>query len=131
MGASSIQWSSSLDGQLGMGGLVEVATADLSVGTHVLTATAHRQLPRPRGRRLSPWRSSATTPPRARSDDIVYTSGRGSAVTADVAANDSDPDGDLDSYTIAVLVRPSAGTASAHGSAGEGHTITYSPRRRL
>ena len=126
VGASSIQWSSSLDGQLGMGGLVEVATADLSVGTHVLTATATDSSAATGSASVTVAVKRNNTAPSAL-DDIVYTSGRGSAVTADVAANDSDPDGDLDSYTIAVLVRPSAGTASAHGSAGEGHTITYSP----
>ena len=40
LGASSIRWSSSINGVLGTGGSLVVSTADLTAGTHELTATA-------------------------------------------------------------------------------------------
>lgn len=59
------------------------------------------------------------TPPTAVDD--VGSVGAGQAVTIDVAANDTDPNGDLDPTSVAVVTAPTGGTAVANGDG----TITY------
>lgn len=55
-------------------------------------------------------------------DDAGSTS-ENSAVTMNVAANDTDVDGNLDVSTIAVVTNPTNGVATSNGDG----TITYAP----
>jgi uncharacterized repeat protein (TIGR02543 family) len=64
---------------------------------------------------------SENEPPTASNDTDETTSGQ--PVTTDVLTNDSDPDGSLDSSTVAVQAGPSNGSTTANSDG----TITYTP----
>ena len=122
---TAIAWSSSLDGPLGTGAAVEVATAALSEGPHTLTATATDSS-------TAQASSSVTVTVRhtrgaaSLRDDIVFAVGA-SAVVADVTANDEDPDGSLADYALGVLVPPAVGAAGPHRRAGAAPALSYVP----
>ncbi|MFQ5964134.1 MAG: Ig-like domain-containing protein [Candidatus Scalinduaceae bacterium] len=63
----------------------------------------------------------ADNPPEA-IDDFATTT-KNTPVTIDVAANDTDQDGNLDPTTVVVSAPPSNGTAISNGDG----TITYTP----
>jgi len=61
-------------------------------------------------------------PPVALDDDAITSEDQ--PITVDVAANDNDPDGDLDPTTVTVKVQPSNGTVVVDPATGE---VTYTP----
>ena len=65
-------------------------------------------------------------PPVANGDSTSATPGV--AVTIDVAANDSDPDGDLVPTSVSVQTGPSQGTTSVYGATG---VVTYTPNANV
>jgi hypothetical protein len=67
------------------------------------------------------YENAPNQPPLARADTAETTDGQ--AITTDVLANDSDPEGALDPASVQVEQGPSNGTASANGDG----TITYTP----
>ena len=120
---SSIRWSSSLDGALGTGEVIEVAAADLSEGLHTITATATDR---------SSMQATAAVTVTVRRDnrpptpvDDIALAARSATVAVDVTDNDTDPDRDLASYALVVLAQPSSGTAGVEHRAGA-QTLAYS-----
>ena len=124
LASSSISWSSSLDGVLSTTGSAVIGTSELTAGTHVLTATATDSASATAQASVT-ITVKATNDPPAAVDDAAYAAA-GRTVGVDVAANDSDPEGDIDPHSVAVITPAATGTATASHPAGSAHTaIAY------
>ena len=106
---SAIVWSSDIDGQLAAGAYAVIGTADLSEGTHVITATAADSSARTAS-------ASVTVEVRADNDaptalgDHAYAPAAGTAV-ADVLSNDSDTEGEINPWTLRIVAPTALGEA--------------------
>ena len=120
LGASSITWSSSIDGALANSGAARVSLSRLSIGTHILTATATDSDGASASATVSVTMNDHNTAPVA-VDDTAYRSTASNPVTADVLANDTDTERDISPGTLTVLVPASQGNATVGPAAGPGH----------
>ena len=130
--AASLIWSSDIDGQLATTGLAVIDTAGLTAGTHVLSATATDS---------DDTTGTATV---TDSDDTTGTAtvtvtikqaseppaaaayGPASAdIAVDVAANDSDAEGDIAPRSLSIAVPPAVGTASVLRPAAGVAAVAY------
>ena len=112
LGASAISWSSDIDGQLATTAVAIIDTATLTAGTHVLTATATDSDGTTASASVTVTIKETSDPPFA-ADDTAYI--RSGTAVVDVAANDTDAEGDINPNTVRVLVPPSRGNAQAAG----------------
>lgn len=125
---SSIAWSSSIDGSRGAGATLEVETTDLAEGTHTLTAATTDGSSTTGTASVTVTIRRHNTAPITTDDIVVAKAGR--TVTADVLANDRDPDGDIDGSSMMTVVPPAAGSAEATRVDGTGNVIRYGPAGR-
>ena len=120
---AALVWTSDIDGQVAATGTARVATADLSAGTHVLTVTATDSSDTAASASASVTVTVNATngAPTARADTVF---GRAAhTLRAGVVANDTDPEGDIDPWSLAVAVPAALGTAAPDRAAPG--TITY------
>lgn len=108
--ASAIRWSSSIDGSLATGGRAYINTGDLSVGTHVITASAADSSSLTGSATVTVTVHATNDPPAAVDDSAFTTAGR--TVSIDVTANDTDNVGDIDASTLRIVTPPALGTAT-------------------
>ena len=118
---SAITWSSSIDGTVATGGRAVIATSGLTAGTHVLTATATASDNMTASASVTITVKTTSEPPVA-ADDTTHAAPRG-AIAIDVAANDTDPEADLDAHSVAVMTPPALGAAAASHPAGSARTV--------
>ena len=124
-----MSWSSSLDGPLGTGARLVIVTGDLTAGTHTLTATATDSSDATATASVTVT-VTVTVNNEAPSavDDTAYST-VGASALIDVAGNDTDPEGDINHATLAVVVPPAAGHTStrhgrvAHAAATHGYDV--------
>ena len=122
--SSSISWSSSLDGALATTGRAVIDTGELTAGTHVLTATATDSASATAQASVTITVKTTNEPPAAAADAAYVAAGR--TVAVDVAANDTDPEGDIDPHSVAVMAPAALGAAAASHPAGSARTaISY------
>ena len=124
--ASSITWTSSIDGPLATAGRARVHTADLSTGTHVLTATATDSAAMSSSVSVTVTVKDANDPPVA-AGDTAYLRPGGSAIV-DVAANDTDFENDINLHSLTVVVPPSLGSAAVVGHSSTVAAVEHSSR---
>ena len=111
MGGSALVWTSDLDGQIAATAAARIPTDALSEGTHVLTVTATDSSGAGASASVTVTVRAANGAPTARADTVYGRVGR--AVTAVVLANDTDPEGDIDPWSVRVVVPAALGAASA------------------
>ena len=109
-----------IDGQTASSAAARIAASDLSAGTHVLTVTAADSSGATASATVTV--RAANGAPTARADTVFGRAAR--TIRADVVANDTDPEGDIDPWSVAVVVPAALGTAAADRAAPG--TITYS-----
>ena len=129
LGASSITWTSSLDGTLASTGSARVGLSLLSLGTHILTASATDADGASTSATVSVTVNDDNTPPTGL-DDTVYGRPVSGTVVADVLANDTDIERDIDPGTLTVLVPASRGGATVQPAAVLGRpwpAVRYRP----
>ena len=125
--SSAVSWSSSIDGPLGTGAHLVVVTGDLTAGTHTLTATATDSDNTTASATVAVTVKDTNDPPSA-VDDIAYGI-VGTTAIIDAAANDTDPEGDINAASLAVVVPAALGDAStpgggvAHRAAAHGYDV--------
>ncbi len=123
--ASSIQWSSDLDGPLGAGGSVIVESASLTPGVHQLTATATDSSGTVSALSVTVTVGLVNEPPLPVDDEAF--ADLGEVVDIDVLANDSDPDDDLDESSLSITISPSLGSAVVVDDLAAGPVVRYTP----
>ena len=111
-----------IDGQTASSAAARIAASDLSAGTHVLTVTATDSSNTTATASVTVTVNAANGAPTARADTVFGRAAR--TIRADVVANDTDPEGDIDPWSVAVVVPAALGTAAADRAAPG--TITYS-----
>ena len=129
LGASSITWTSSLDGTLASTGSARVSLSLLSLGTHILTASATDADGVSTSATVSVTVNDDNTPPTGL-DDTAYSRTVRGTVVADVLANDTDIERDIDPGTLTVLVPASRGGATVEPAAVPGRprpAVRYRP----
>ena len=120
---SSISWSSNIDGVVHTGAGTVIDTGDLSAGTHVLTATATDSSAASASASVTVTVKATNDPPAA-NDDVAHIP-LGAAVVA-VAANDTDPDADIDPHSVTVLAPAALREAPDPGpSLPRGGAVSY------
>ena len=112
--------ASDIDGRIAATATARIATAGLSAGTHVLTVTATDSSDTAASASVTV--KAANGAPTARADSVFGRAGR--TRRAGVVANDTDPEGDIDPWSLAVAVPAALGTAAPDRAAPG--TITYS-----
>ena len=110
---SSVSWSSDIDGVIHAGAGAVIDTGDLSEGIHVLTATATDSSALSASASVTVTVRATNDPPAA-NDDVAHVP-RGAAVV-DVAANDTDPDTDIDAHSVTVVAPAALGEAPDPGA---------------
>ena len=121
---TAITWSSSIDGTVAAGARAVIDTSELTAGTHVLTATATDSASATAQASVTITVKTTNEPPAAADDTAHAAPGR--TVLVDVTANDSDPEGDIDPHSVAVITPPALGAAAASHPAGSARTaISY------
>ena len=106
----AFRWSSSIDGDLGAGEFVVLSAADLTPGSHTITATATDSDQMANSVSVNITISRHNTLPQANADTIAIFPGR--SVFADVLANDLDIERDVTSDSFAFVQKPTLGTAN-------------------
>ena len=109
LGSSAFSWRSSLDGNLGRGQLLVVAASDLSLGKHVITATATDSNQMASSASVTLTVNARNTAPLAVDDTASAVFGR--AAQIDALANDVDLENDADLDTLAIYEQPVLGEA--------------------
>ena len=109
LGSSAFSWHSSLDGNLGQGQLLVVAASDLSLGEHVITATATDSDQMASSASVILTVNARNTAPVTVDDAASAVFGR--AVQIDVLANDVDLENDTDLDTLTIYEQPVLGEA--------------------
>ncbi len=117
---SALSWSSDLDGPVAAAGTAVIDTADLTAGTHTLTATATDSDNTTAAASVTVTVKAGNDAPAA-ADDTAHTRS-GVAVVVDVAANDTDPESDIDRVTLRVVTPAAAGRTRSRGGA-----VAYTP----
>ena len=114
LASSAISWSSDLDGPLGTGAHLVIDSGGLTAGTHTFTATATDSSNMAASASVTVTVDSHNQPPTA-TDDTAHVR-PGASLVIDVAANDTDPEGDINHATLAVAVPAATGRAGTrHG----------------
>ena len=109
LGSSAFSWHSNIDGNLGAGNLLVVPASDLSIGEHVITATATDSDQMASSASVILAVNTHNTAPDAIDDtaSAVF----GNAVQIDVFVNDIDLENDTDLDTMAIYEQPAFGEA--------------------
>ena len=118
LGSSAFSWHSNIDGNLGAGSLVVVPASDLSIGEHVITATATDSDQMTTSASVVLTINTHNTAPDAIDDTALAVFGR--TVQIDVFVNDIDLENDTDLDTLVIYEQPGFGEAK----------IVISPRGR-
>ena len=108
---TALVWTSDLDGQIAATAAARIPTDTLSEGTHVLTVTATDSSAMTASASVTVTVRATNGAPTAR-PDIAY-SRPGHIVTAGVLANDTDPESDIDPWSVRVVVPGALGAATA------------------
>ena len=112
--SSTVFWSSDLDGPLGTGAHLVIDSGGLTAGIHTFTATATDSSNMAASASVTVTVDSHNQPPTA-TDDTAHVR-PGASLVIDVAANDTDPEDDINHATLAVAVPAAAGRAGTrHG----------------
>ena len=115
---SALVWTSDIDGQIASSAAARINTGDLSAGTHVLTVTATDSSNMTASASATVTVKATNGAPAARSDTVY--SRVGHTVAAHVLANDADPEGGIDPWSVGVVVPGALGVAAPAGSPDPG-----------
>ena len=118
MADTALVWTSDIDGQIASSAAARINTGDLSAGTHVLTVTATDSSNMTASASATVTVKATNGAPAARSDTVYSRVGR--TVAAHVLANDADPEGDIDPWSVGVVVPGALGVAAPAGSPDPG-----------
>ncbi len=121
---SALVWTSSLDGQIAAGGYARIATGTLTEGTHVLAVTATDSSAMTASVSVTVTVNATNGAPAARPDTAYGRVGR--AISADVLGNDTDPEADIDPWSVRVVAPAALGAATANGPSPG--AIAYEPK---
>ena len=123
LNSSSITWSSSIDGVLANEGLARLGVSGLSSGTHLLTVSATDSSGASSSVTVSIVVNDVNEAPIA-VDDVTYWRVGGGEARADVLANDTDTERDINPHRLRVLTAASLGAAAVRaGSARESAAV--------
>ena len=107
LGSSAFSWHSNIDGNLGAGNLLVVPASDLSIGEHVITATATDSDQMTTSASVILTINTHNTAPDAIDDTASAVFGR--TVQIDVFVNDIDLENDTDLDTLVIYEQPAFG----------------------
>ena len=107
---SAVVWSSDIDGVIANGAYAWIGTGDLSVGTHVLTATATDSSARAASVSVTVEVRAGNDAPSARGD-IAYAPAAGTAAV-DVLSNDSDTEDGINPWSLRIVAPAALGEAA-------------------
>ena len=115
MADTALVWTSDIDGQIAATAAARIPTDALSTGTHVLTVTATDSSAMAASVSVTVTVRATNGAPTARAD--VAHSRVGHNVTAEVLANDTDPESDIDPWSLRVVTPGALGAAAANSAA--------------
>ena len=110
LGASSMEWSSDIDGVVATSGVAVIGTGEMTAGTHMLTAIATDSSAMTGTATVTITVRPSDDPP-VSADDTAHARA-GLTAVVDVAANDTDTEDDLDAHTLAIVAPPALGVAT-------------------